>query len=158
MSYSGWLAASWCNLASEGGKRSKIQVFIRIQKRRLAVFPFRSVSKSRLRRPRWRLAGGIMGYSGWLAASCCNFASKGGKHCQNGHKMVGFHPEAKDGLCSRYSSSLYKANSNWSSISSLLWFLHLRADNLRDSQSMRLGSCESRRHCKSPRPQISILS
>ena len=37
-----------------------------------------------------RLASGLMGYSGWLAASCCNLASKDGKHCQNGHKMVSF--------------------------------------------------------------------
>ena len=36
-----------------------------------------------------------MGYSSWLAASCCNFTSKGGKHCQNGHKIVGFHPNSE---------------------------------------------------------------
>ena len=29
-------------------------------------------------------------FPGWLAASCCNLASKDGKHCQNGHKMVSF--------------------------------------------------------------------
>lgn len=42
------------------------------------------------------------------------------------------------------------------SMSSLLWLLHLRAYDLRNSQRMRLGSCESRSHCKSPGPQISV--
>ena len=62
-----WLpaAATWLVKVENIAKMvTRWYVFIGIQKARLGVFPFRRVSKSRLRRPRWRLAGGIMGYSG----------------------------------------------------------------------------------------------